>query len=176
MINESWDAKVALFARLQDVNRFSVRRTHQTQSVAAHSFNVCWIYLWLSRMLGRTARRDEIIAILHHDLDEALTGDIPAPAKNEGARVYDGWDESRLLLKLADKLDQWLFVRRENRLGNVLIHDIERTTRGIIEQLIEAWNRQSPLPGEMPHDLHYQLENLAFADVEAEVGQYRRPS
>ena len=175
MNSKSWQSRVPLLVRLQDVRRFSVRCTHQKQSVAAHTFNVMWIYMWLREIIGYGgACGAGLLEILVHDLDEALTGDVPAPAKGEGARQYDGWTADRILVKLADKLEQWLFLHRERQLGNTMLSAIEDSTEVTLRRLVRAWNRnRSPHWRLMPRDIHHVLARAVDARVGAEMDQYK---
>ena len=179
----TWESRIPLLVRLQDVRRFSVRRIHHQQSVAEHCFNVVWIYFWIRERIGWPPTVNAIADVVCHDMDEALTGDVPAPAKGEGGIDYSIWGADRLLFKLADKLEQWLFLARERRLGNRSLDDVERTTMVVLVDLIAQVNahaliaqanalarecRFELLPKSLPGD----LVALAFQDIEQEVGQY----
>src|SRR5262245_55974581 len=71
--------------RLSTIKRWSIVRTITTQSVAEHCFNVQRICMKLAPLFGITDRihdwMDLSQAALHHDDEEAITGDIPGTAK-----------------------------------------------------------------------------------------------
>jgi 5'-deoxynucleotidase YfbR-like HD superfamily hydrolase len=100
--------------------------------VAEHAFNVARIAEEIAAdWFGVQYQSDQMLAImriaLHHDDDEALTGDIPAPAKKffvEGyldkvhSLCYDASDQSYAIVKLADLMEAYWFLTMEFRLGN----------------------------------------------------------
>ena len=173
MAVNKWDAAVPKLVRLQDVRRFSVRRTLQRQSVAEHTYNAMWVYLWLCDELGRIPCFDDMEDLLVHDLDEALTGDIPAPAKGEGGKDYSPWTVDELVQKLADKLEQWVFIFRERMLGNLLLSSVVDSTESVLLRLIDELNSRRDATGY--HRLvgtMDRLTELVLADVLEETAQY----
>lgn len=126
MINELDD-------RLSTVKRWVILRTIQTQSVAEHCFNVQRICMGLAPWF-RITNPKELFALsqaaLHHDDDEALTGDIPSPAKRYFESYEKGIDDgvsswytkaghqARSIVKLADMLEAFHFLTIEMHLGN----------------------------------------------------------
>lgn len=69
--------------RLQSIKRWTIIETARPQSVAEHSFNVLWITLALleKAQMANSVQSEVLLAILLHDASEALTGDMPTPAK-----------------------------------------------------------------------------------------------
>jgi hypothetical protein len=99
--------------------------------VAEHCFNVERIARrvaeqWFS--IRDTERLDRISQLaLHHDDDEALTGDIPSPAKHilseewldSRARLwYNASSPLRDIVKLADYMEMFRFLALEVTMGN----------------------------------------------------------
>lgn len=72
-------AFLALAERLKDTPRNSRTAAGRTESSAEHTWRLCLMALLLAERLGADPLR--LIGIcLVHDLAEALTGDLPAPA------------------------------------------------------------------------------------------------
>lgn len=126
--------------RLSTIRRWSILRTITTQSVAEHCFNTQRITMRIARVLKITDwqhlyRLSQ--AALHHDDEEAIFGDRPAPAKGYvtedqidvgGQAWYDGADEqTRAIVKLADIMEALHFLTLEMHMGNkyVIVHRTE---------------------------------------------------
>jgi 5'-deoxynucleotidase YfbR-like HD superfamily hydrolase len=122
--------------RLSVVPRWVVIPTLQNQTVAEHCFNVERIARriaeqWFS--IRDTERLDRVSQLaLHHDDDEAITGDIPSPAK---AILSEDWLDSRArlwynapspirdIVKLADLMEMFRFLALEITMGNRYVDD-----------------------------------------------------
>jgi len=120
-----------LDTRLSAVQRWVVVNTIKKQSVAEHCFNVERIarriaVQWFK--LKPSLQLDELSQIaLHHDDGEAITGDLPSPAKSVLSEKYLD-EQSRLwynqpslvhdIVKLADKMEAYWFLTMESELGN----------------------------------------------------------
>lgn len=97
--------QLKLALNLHNVDRFQAHRMQHKKSVAEHSFRMAMIYSYL----GGT----EWVAAAAHDLEEAVTGDLPSPIKKDlkGLEKYEALrpqfenDNERALSKLADKLE-----------------------------------------------------------------------
>lgn len=120
------------------VKRYHVKRTHRTQSVAEHTFGMLMLVKQVTRgrgEFGLQARAVLYEAILHHDLPELMTGDVPAPIKRahpelgplmdsieqELYPLYQEFDlttEEGALLKWADRMELVLWCLEEVRMGN----------------------------------------------------------
>lgn len=116
------------------VKRYHVKRTHRTQTVAEHTFGM----LMLVKQVGTDSLlADGLLyeAIMHHDLPELMTGDIPAPIKRVHPELGPLMDiieqdlhplyqpfsltaEQGALLKWADRMELVLWCLEEVRLGN----------------------------------------------------------
>lgn len=118
---------------LHRVKRFQTHHLNEPMSVAEHSFRVACIYDYL----GGT----EIVPTLTHDLEEAITGDVPGPAKREGLvtvseDIKDKYclifekEEEKKLAKLADILDVVIHIREQakfsDRLSDIYETELER--------------------------------------------------
>lgn len=126
---------VANYAMLSNVRRWVTVRTIQNQSVAEHSFNVAWIYIWLCKITRRGVSVQALKACLAHDLEEGFTGDIPAPAMPSTLDL-DNMDREEFMVAIADQLDAWLFLRLEMGMGNTSISSIMMDVRDKMDHLI----------------------------------------
>jgi 5'-deoxynucleotidase YfbR-like HD superfamily hydrolase len=128
-----------LDGRLSVVKRWTVINTIQTQSIAEHCFNVERIARriaqdWFS--VNSAESLDELTQIaLHHDDDEAVTGDIPAPSKWVLGEKYldttrDLWYNRdgalHRIVKLADKMEAFWFMVMEAKLGNQYVKNYQK--------------------------------------------------
>ena len=120
-------------ARLSVISRWVVVNTIKKQSVAEHCFNVERIARRIAEAWFENTDLDLVSQIaLHHDDDEAVSGDIPGPAKNILSEKYldsvaDMWYNhpclERQIVKLADKMEAYWFLTMESKLGNKYIAD-----------------------------------------------------
>lgn len=136
--------QIELLAAAGRVKRFHNTPTILTQTVGEHTWLVMGLVLMLCEDMDRTRIADILYAAFMHDVPEAATGDIPAPAKramgNEG-RMDLACYESRVLkwagmtepdlseeeartVKIADILEGVIRCRIEVALGNSHAHDI----------------------------------------------------
>jgi 5'-deoxynucleotidase YfbR-like HD superfamily hydrolase len=119
------------------VKRYHVKRTHRIQTIAEHTFGMLMLVKQVIQLsdvpFARTALLYE--AILHHDLPELFTGDIPAPIKRVHPELgplmdsieeelkplhqdFDITAEEGALLKWADRMELVLWCLEEYRMGN----------------------------------------------------------
>lgn len=106
---------------LKDVPRWSIIHTHAEQSVAEHTYQVMVIGLWLWKQIWPSSQRFEFMpAALVHDYEEAWTGDEPASAKTSPKKCTEA---PEAVVKLADKLEAYLFAQEEMMSGNKLFPD-----------------------------------------------------
>lgn len=129
------------------VRRYHVQRTLRQQTIAEHTFGML--------MLIKQVRAGTFIspalydAVLHHDLPELFTGDMPAPIKRahpdlgplmdsieEGlAPLYLEPDldaEDTALLKWADRMELVLWCLEEIKMGNTHCHAMVKRGLGWI--------------------------------------------
>lgn len=131
-----------LYRDAGQVKRYHVKRTHRTQTVAEHTFGM----LMLIKQVDPHASKNLYNAILHHDLPELFTGDVPAPIKRahpdlgplmesieEGlAPLYQDiklLPVEAVLLKWADRMELVMWCLEEVRMGNINL--IETVRRGL---------------------------------------------
>jgi hypothetical protein len=65
------------------VKRFHTKRTIREDTLARHSFGVMQII----QCVFPECRKELLLAAMHHDLPEYITGDIPAPAKRNSPQL-----------------------------------------------------------------------------------------
>lgn len=141
------------------VKRYHVKRTLRQQTVGEHTFGV----LMLLRMVlpddydpDKTAVL--LVATMHHDLPELVTGDIPAPVKRRFPALNSLLDqiecsadnlyfdfpltaEEKVMLKWADTMELVLWCMEERELGN---RNMDRTISralGYIGELKLPWQQ-----------------------------------
>ena len=159
--------------RLSIVPRWVILRTIQKQSVAEHLFNVERIAVQIAIEWMGIKDPTIIFSIsqyaLHHDDDEALTGDIPSTAKSfvQVSRVDEvrHWaknsDDVIRIVKLADLLEAVWFLLMERKLGNhyiakhleacqskVISYAISKFDKEIVNQcsqLMDRWEEEESL-------------------------------
>lgn len=130
------------------VKRYHVKRTHRYQTIAEHTFGMLMLVKQVTAgKLSDERKVDLYEAILHHDLPELFTGDIPAPIKRvhpdlgplmdsieEGLtplymNVEDLFPEDAVLVKWADRMELVLWCLEEVRMGNTNL--IPTVARGL---------------------------------------------
>lgn len=131
------------------VKRYHVKRTIRQQTVAEHTFGMLMLVKQVTEgygAYGLQARASLYEAIMHHDLPELMTGDVPAPIKRahpELGPLIDSIEqdmyplyreltltqEEASLLKWADRMELVLWCLEEYRMGNTYVKDTIR--RGI---------------------------------------------
>lgn len=89
--------------RASYVHRWHIINVVKPQSVAEHTFNVCLIAEFISKLLGQENEIPNLYRYaLHHDIPEVVIGDIPTPAKS-----LLGLDKSSKMDDLCIELDWW---------------------------------------------------------------------
>lgn len=105
--------QLTLALKMRNVLRFQTHRLQHRQAIDQHSFRATMLY----DHFGGT----EHMAMLTHDLEEALTGDLPSPVKKylqgleffENIRVQFKDPKEAKLGKLCDKLELVLDLREQ---------------------------------------------------------------
>lgn len=137
--------EATLYRDAGQVKRYHVKRTHRTQTVAEHTFGM----LMLVRQVDPHASKSLYNAILHHDLPELFTGDVPAPIKRAHPDLGSLMDsieegltplyqdialipEEQVLLKWADRMELVMWCLEEVRMGNTKLVDAVRRGLGWI--------------------------------------------
>jgi len=81
-------------SRLRYLMRFpNCRRLHE-ESVAEHSFFTTLYALFLGRLLGGMPMDRLLMKALIHDVEEAVTGDVPRPFKHSSKEIESIWQEA----------------------------------------------------------------------------------
>lgn len=135
------------------VSRYHQRYTAVKDTVGKHSAGVATLLLLLHR--PTMPRAQLLAAALVHDVPEAITGDIPSPAKR--AMSYDAraalnkqeedmlevhglnWSldgVEKSLLKLADSLDGLIFCTEERNRGNKEVVEVGEVYVGYVNELL----------------------------------------
>lgn len=91
MLNE----KVTMRREAGAIQRYHIIPHHGIDTVASHSWNATTLLL----VLNPTASRKLIIYMLHHDITERWTGDIPAAAKGMFPTIMLGVKEAEKSLE-----------------------------------------------------------------------------
>lgn len=126
------------------VTRFHAKRTLRSQSVAEHTFGM----LMLIRQVWPCVDADVYNAILHHDLPELDTGDVPGPAKRAHPALKSALDAVEAasglqyphripawvaaMIQWADALECVLWCLEEVRLGNTFFRSTAAAMLGVV--------------------------------------------
>ncbi len=147
------------------VQRWSIVRTVNPDSVANHSFYVSFYALQIARLINWPGPyADLTFMALMHDIEETFTSDIISPVKrqivDEGAlanfvseqmkerlplveaqldRIAESmWGESiQKIIKVADKVDACVNLIIEQRMGNMVLAPLYKDA---LENLVLAWH------------------------------------
>lgn len=123
------------------VKRYHVKRTLRQQSIAEHTFGMLMLVKQVTEGQGEYGLQSRAVlyeAILHHDLPELFTGDVPAPIKRAHPELGPLMDsieedlaplyrpdnlsaEEQALLKWADRMELVLWCLEEFRMGNTFV-------------------------------------------------------
>jgi 5'-deoxynucleotidase YfbR-like HD superfamily hydrolase len=120
-----------LFRAAADTRRYHTQRMLRDQTVGQHTFNM----LLLLQQVAPDTRKEVLVAVMHHDLPEYFTGDMPAPIKRASPalkvlmdeletdlaplyRELDLTPEEWALIKWADLMELTLFSLEELKMGN----------------------------------------------------------
>lgn len=149
------------YREMSFVPRWPIIRRIKEQSVAEHSYYVTLYVSQIADMINwKGDRASLLVEALRHDLDEVFMSDIPGPAKRATqdpkkahsfickeiirrfpivARCYtdDEQIEFKLIIKVADLLDEVFYLATEHQLGN---RTVGRVTEHSMERLRTAWH------------------------------------
>jgi 5'-deoxynucleotidase YfbR-like HD superfamily hydrolase len=150
------------YRRLKNVNRLGCEPIMRSYNLLEHSYMVTVLFCHFAKEERILYDIDVLEAILHHDMLETVTGDLPYNIKNLSPTTQTCWEaieseainsfpqlapytDVRLrktmskkqfkIFKVCDLLDLWIFLREEQRLGNTAlpIHEIITKCKSIIE-------------------------------------------
>lgn len=146
-----------LYRDAADVLRYHTKRTIRQQTVGQHSFNM----LMLVQQVVPDCRKEVLLAIMHHDLPELKTGDIPGPIKRvhpslgplldqieEGLyplfKPFGLREDEEKLLKWADRMEGCLWCMEEVRMGDTFC---ARTAEKYMTWILESAVTGEPYGG-----------------------------
>lgn len=86
----------ALFSRMKYIDRWSLMRNTDSESLSQHSFDVAAISHALAiignKRLGKNYDTGKIALIgMYHDMPEIITGDMPTPVKYHNTEIRDAF-------------------------------------------------------------------------------------
>jgi hypothetical protein len=85
---------------------------------------------------------------LRHDIKEAATGDEPSP--NKEPKDYSSFDQTNIVVKMADLIEAILFVEDERMLGN---RAMDLIYEDLFSEASRAWhffNQKRAIPASFP--------------------------
>jgi 5'-deoxynucleotidase YfbR-like HD superfamily hydrolase len=154
MMPELTEAQV--YRNAADVQRYHVMRTIRTQTVGQHTFNMLMLIKQATEGQGYlpTDMLELYHRVMHHDLPELYTGDIPGPIKRAHPSLGPLLDEIEedlqpvfrpdlgdldpelaVLLKWADRVEGAMWAMEELRMGNTYLR---KTVERYLGWLINA--------------------------------------
>lgn len=149
------DPKVRI---LSDVPRWAIVRTVRKQNVAEHSYHVAMITMniieALKGMMWEISPEFEyecLLLALSHDVDESISGDIPATYKRRLPRAPTP-NASKLpyrVVKLADCIEAMAFLMEDQALGNVSTGQVVRDLWNATKDAAHALLGNTVAPGDL---------------------------
>lgn len=136
---------IPYYRRLKNVNRLGVEAILRPYNLLEHSYMVTVLFMHFAAKEGWAYGISCIDHILHHDILETVTGDLPYVVKRFSSTTLECWSkieeeivgvhpqlitytddymERTLtpgqleLFKVCDLLDLWIFLKEEQGLGN----------------------------------------------------------
>lgn len=137
--------RIKQYRKLKNVNRLSRHSLLRPYSLMEHSYMVAVLFKKFAALEDVPYTMAEFDLVLHHDILEVVSGDIPHDVKNLNSRTQDACetidfeiaqnhpelrpytdyqireqltDGQYKLLKCCDLLDLWIFIKEEQRMGN----------------------------------------------------------
>lgn len=140
---------------LRWVNRFNFHPMIRTTTVAEHSFFTALLAYEFTVLFQPDIAEVVAVHALFHDLEEAITGDIPALVKRKiPFTVLDNLEDSARreleicipehgwIIDLADAVECKLYLEEERALGNTTTYDIEREIMRRINECLDVIDNQ----------------------------------
>ncbi|MFO7636072.1 MAG: 5'-deoxynucleotidase [Clostridia bacterium] len=162
------NAFFAFVHRIKFIQRWGLMRNTSTENLKEHSYDVAVIAHGIATIgttcYGREYNPDRICAsAMFHDINEALTGDMPTPVKYSNpvitraykdieaeagkrllgmlpdglSEIYRGYmdpsPEERLIIKAADKISAYVKCLEEKQAGNRDFKSAELALKKIVE-------------------------------------------
>ena len=131
---------------MRNVRRLTGNMMHRNYNLLEHSYMVVVLFMEFCRREDITINLACIDLVLHHDIVETVTSDLPYPVKNYNTKTQTCWEEmeneilkehpcltrysdARIkqllptkayeLFKVCDLLELWICMSEEVALGNV---------------------------------------------------------
>lgn len=152
---------ISYYRRLKNVNRLGTEIIQRPYNLLEHSYMVTVLFCKFAREINIPYDTSTIDLLLHHDIVEVITGDLPYTVKNCNDITKSCWSNieqevlrsrpnllpytddairSKMtpqqyeLFKVCDLLDLWIFLREERGIGNLSIanHEIIKTCEDLI--------------------------------------------
>ena len=129
----------------KNVNRLGTIGITRPYNLLEHQYMVAMLFRHFAQKEGIAYDLDVLERILHHDIVEVVTGDLPYPVKHSSSMTETAWlviekealtvhpelqeytddvmerkftPEQLKLFKMCDLLDLWIFLKEEYGLGN----------------------------------------------------------
>lgn len=168
--------------KLDSIPRWVLIHSIKSQSVASHTAMVA-IYvteLMESYHSNWSAQKkyETLKAALAHDAAEARMSDIPGPIKRDirdpqkyeefeqyvlySMDMLHGWEideDAALLIKVADLIDEYMFMRTEQWLGNQTVDKVIRGADNCVEERL----KQAIINAGLGYDLFFVIAGAADA-------------
>lgn len=152
---------IKYYRKLKNVDRLSRTAKHRSYNLMEHSYMVTVLFRQFASKEDIAYDMIVLDYVMHHDILETITGDLPYDIKNQNRLNADCWDAIELnsaesvpgftqytdkeiqdglspqqykLFKVCDLLDLWIFLKEEQGLGNIAREILTITNK--CEQLI----------------------------------------
>lgn len=140
------------------VPRWSIVPNGRTQSVAEHSWRVARLAIAIAGFLRIRGYRVDPLEVAYkavlHDVEEAVTGDMPRPTKPPESKVYASIED--WVVNLADKWEAYIYIDMWGK-GHKRYPVIEYMDDAVEEILRDGMQRADRDGGFVPEELAYAL-------------------
>lgn len=137
--------EIKYYQKLRNINRLSMMFTFRNYNLMEHQYMVAMLFRKFASLEDVAYDINVLDLVLHHDIVETVTSDLPWPVKNFSMETKAAWEviEDKItdhhfqlekysdhnlkmgmtkrqydLFKVCDVLDLLIFVREERKLGN----------------------------------------------------------
>ena len=139
--------RIEYYRKLKDVSRLSRVPSLRSYNVLEHTFMVVLLFRYFAKLEDVAYDMQILDRVMHHDILESVTGDLPHDVKHFNVKTECAWDtiehevasvsmhtemslytdiEIRAMMserqyklfKACDLLDLWIFLKEEQGLGN----------------------------------------------------------
>ena len=176
----------ALFSRMKYIDRWSLMRNTDSESLSQHSLDVAAIAHALSvignRRLGKNYDSGKIALIgMYHDMPEIITGDMPTPVKYHNSEIREAFgsiekaaqrsllntlpedfrDEYREFLIPDEKSEEYRLVKAADKIS-ALLKCMQEERSGNTEFLKAKASTEKSLHNYMPRDCYFPFKHCNF--------------